>query len=327
MKQFFSKTCLMGLLVLILVGSFQSVVWCADFERRDVTFKSQGLVCAGWYYIPKDVNPETKHPAIVMAHGFTGVKEMSLNKFAEKFAEAGFAVLVFDYRYLGASEGEPRGQIFYFDQQQDYRNAITWISLQKEVDLERIGIWGTSDSGGHVLHLGAFDRRVKAVVAQMPTINARYQNMGEEARERRAAFYARNRVEEYAKGIVNYYPVVAPTGQPACLPQKEAYNYFIEAAKEAPNWKNQVTIESLDIYKEFNPAAFIHLISPTPLLMIVASEDIVTSADGEIKAFERAGEPKKMVVIKGDHFSSYEGSSFSEASTTAVEWFGHYLKP
>ncbi|WP_378952874.1 alpha/beta hydrolase [Pelosinus sp. sgz500959] len=314
-------------LAFILVISLQSVVWGADFERRDVRFKSQGLECAAWYYVPTEVNPEVKHPAIVMAHGFTGVKEMSLDKFADSFAKAGFAVLVFDYRYLGASEGEPRGQVFYFDQQQDYRNAITWLSLQYEVDAERIGIWGTSDSGGHVLHLGAFDRRVKAVVAQVPTINARYQNLSKSDQERRAVFYARNRVEEYKKGIVNYYPVVAPVGQPACLTQKAAYEYFTEAAKKAPNWKNQITMESLDIYKEFAPATFIHLISPTPLLMIVASEDVLTSTEGAIKAFERAGEPKKLVIFQGGHFDPYEGPQFAEVSAAATEWFEQYLKP
>lgn len=316
-----------SIVLLILVISCQNVGLAAEFERHDITFKSQGLQCAGWYYVPKDTNSEEKHPAIVMAHGFTAVKEMSLNKFAEKFAEAGFVVLVFDYRYLGASEGEPRGQVFYFEQQQDYRNAITWVSLQKEVDSERIGIWGTSDSGGHVLHLGAFDRRVKAVVAQVPTINARYQSLSTEAQARRAAFYARNRVEEYKKGIVNYYPVIAPAGQPACFTQKEAYDYFTEAAKEAPNWKNQITMESLDIYKEFAPATFINLISPTPLLMIVASKDVLTSSEGEIKAFERAGEPKKLVVFQGGHFDPYDGTGFTEASTAAVEWFEQYLKP
>ena len=328
MKKFLTtKAGWIGMMLLIFVISFQCVGWAAEFERRDVTFKSQGLNCAGWYYVPQDATPGEKHPAIVMAHGFTGVKEMSLGKFAEEFARAGFVVLVFDYRYLGASEGEPRGQVFYFDQQQDYRNAITWVSLQKEVDSERIGIWGTSDSGGHVLHLGAFDRRVKAVVAQIPTVNARYQSLNAEIQARRAVFYARNRVEEYKKGTVNYFPVIGPVGQPVCLPQKEAYEYFTKAAKEAPTWKNQVTLESLDIYREFAPATFIHRIAPTPLLMVVASNDVVTSSENEIKAFERAGEPKKLVVFEGGHFDVFDDPAFTEASTAAVEWFKQYLKP
>lgn len=326
MYQTFARICLVCFLPFILILSFQSKAWSAGFERRDVTFMSQGLECAGWYYIPKNENKD-KHPAIVMAHGFTAVKEMGLDKFAEKFAEAGFVVLVFDYRYLGASQGEPRGQVFYFDQQQDYRNAITWVSLQKEVEPDHIGVWGTSDSGGHVLHLGAFDRRIKAVVAQVPTINANYQNLSAEAQARRSAFYARNRMEEYKKGTVNYYPVVALEGQPACLTQKEAYEFFTEAAKQAPNWRNQITMESLDIYKEFAPATFIHLISPTPLLMIIGSEDILTHTKNEIEAFDRAGEPKKLVILQGGHFDFYRDPGFSEASTEAVKWFEQYLAP
>ncbi len=110
-------------------------------------------------------------PAIVMAHGFSAVKEMfNLPGYAERFEEAGFT-LVFDFRFLGASDGNPRGQIISHEQQEDYRNAITWVSQQPEVDADRIGIWGTSYAGGHVLHLAGFDRRIKVVVVQVPTIH------------------------------------------------------------------------------------------------------------------------------------------------------------
>src|SRR5579883_1809426 len=108
--------------------------------RRDVTFLSQGLRCAGWLYLPDDLSSQDRRPAIVMAHGFTGVKEMDMPRFAERFVAAGFVTLVFDYRYFGASEGEPRCQLFPQAQIEDYRNAITWLSLQPEVDPERIGI-------------------------------------------------------------------------------------------------------------------------------------------------------------------------------------------
>jgi len=331
MKKFLTpKAGWIGMMLLIFIISFQCVGWTAEFERRDVTFKSQGLNCAGWYYVPQDVTPGEKHPAIVMAPGWSMVKEMGLDKYAEKFAEAGFAVLVFDYRYFGASEGEPRGQIFYFEQQQDYRNAITWISLQKEVDSTRIGIWGTSYSGGHVLHVGAFDKRVKAVVAQVPTTNfweTKYQNRNPKELAGLFGWWARNRIGEYTKGKVNYLPAVAPEGQRSTMPQKGAYEWFIESAKNAPNWENRVTIESLEINIENAPTSYIHLISPTPLLMITASNDILCSPEAQKRAFERAGEPKKLTVIQGGHFDAYQDSGFVEASTVAVEWFKQYLKP
>lgn len=331
MKQLLSKIGLGGVVLMLIITLFQHGAWSADFERRDATFKSQGLKCAGWYYVPKDLKPDEKRPAIVMAHGYSAVKEMYLDKFAEKFSEAGFVVLVFDYRYFGESEGEPRGQLFYYEQHQDYRNAITWVSLQKEVDPQRIGIWGTSLSGGHVLHLGAFDKRVKAVVAQVPGTNTWetfFQDMKPEALAGRSAWLAQNRMEEYTKGTVNYFPVVAPEGQPCVLPQKESYDWFTETAKlRAPNWKNQVTVESLEINTEYAPTVYIHLISPTPLLMIIASNDTVVPTELQKEASERAREPKKLIVVKGGHFDAYQGPGFVEFSTAAVEWFKQYLKP
>ena len=103
-----------------------------------------------------------------MAHGMGTTKEVGQPQFAERFADAGFAVLIFDFRNLGEGEGTPRRQIFAEDQQEDYRNAVTWPQLQSQIDPERIGVWGFSFSGGHVLQVAAFDRRIKCVVAQVP---------------------------------------------------------------------------------------------------------------------------------------------------------------
>ncbi len=183
--------------------------------RDDVTFLSQGLRCAAWLYLPDDLKSGEKRPAIVMAHGFSAVKEMYLDAFAERFVAAGFVTLVFDYRYQGASEGEPRGQIFPAEQHEDYRNAITWVSLRPEVDSSRIGVWGSSYSGAHVLHLAAFDRRIKAAVAQVPLING-WQNAQRLMRPDIFAQFVetltQDRVQRYTNGAVNYVSVVAPEG-------------------------------------------------------------------------------------------------------------------
>lgn len=139
--------------------------------QRKTSFESKGKKCSVTFYTPVQVAEGERCPAIVMAHGIGLTKEMGLPQFAEKFAQAGFVVSLFDYRYLGASEGEPRCQVLPTEQHEDYRNAITWTQLQSEVDPSRIGLWGFSYSGGHVLHLAAFDPRVKAIVAQMPVVS------------------------------------------------------------------------------------------------------------------------------------------------------------
>jgi len=136
-------------------------------KRKDIEFKTEdGIKLRGWHYLPE--KRAGKVPIIVMAHGFSAVKEMYLDRFADAFAAAGLGALVFDNRNFGASDGEPRQEIDPWQQVSDYRDAITFAETLPETDLARIGIWGSSYSGGHVMVVGAIDRRVKCVVAQVP---------------------------------------------------------------------------------------------------------------------------------------------------------------
>src|SRR5215467_7469215 len=137
--------------------------------RRDVEFNAEGVTLRGWFYAAGTGG--SPGPAVVMAHGFSAVKEMYLDAFAEVFAAAGLNALVYDNRNFGASDGEPRQEIDPWAQVRDYRHAITYASTLPEVDGNRIGIWGSSYSGAHVLVVGAIDRRVKAVVSQVPLIS------------------------------------------------------------------------------------------------------------------------------------------------------------
>src|SRR6202171_853679 len=142
--------------------------------RQDIAFNAEGTTLRGWLYTPESGNGP--FPTIVMAHGFSAVKEMYLDKFAEAFAQVGLAALVFDNRNFGASDGEPRQEIDPWMQVRDYRHVITWTRMQREVDPQRIGVWGSSYSGGHALVVGAIDRRVKCVVSQVPLISG-YRNV------------------------------------------------------------------------------------------------------------------------------------------------------
>jgi uncharacterized protein len=313
-----------------LIGIFFLVFssWAADtFDRRDVKLRSQGLNLAAWLYVPK--GGAEKRPAIVMANGYSLPKEGYLDLFAEPLAVAGFVVLVFDYRFLGASEGEPRQQVFPQSQIEDYRNAITWLSAQKEVDAKRLGIWGISYSGGHVLHLGAYDKRVKAVASLLPLIDGLQgywvrsvrQDLLPELRAKLAA----DRAERYATGKINYLPVTAPEGQPAVIPGKAANDWFAGVPKVAPNWKNQVTLESIEIGMEYQPGAAIHLISPTPLLMVVATNDTTAPTDFALAAYNRALEPKTLILSKGNHWAGDNEQEDAKLIVPVVDWFKQQL--
>jgi alpha/beta superfamily hydrolase len=119
-----------------------------SFSRSDVSFESAGARCAAWLYRPVGPPP---FACVVMGHGFGGTREVRLDAYAERFAAAGFAVLVFDYRHFGASEGEPRQLLDVAKQLGDWRAAIAWARAQTEIDAARVAIWGTSFGGGHVI--------------------------------------------------------------------------------------------------------------------------------------------------------------------------------
>ncbi|MEO8396966.1 MAG: CocE/NonD family hydrolase, partial [Chloroflexota bacterium] len=100
--------------------------------RREIEFPSEGVQCRGWLYVPDQQLPDKKAPAIVMANAISAVKEITLPGYAERFAAAGFIVLVFDYRHYGASDGTPRNHLVPHEQQQDIRNGISWLRAQPE---------------------------------------------------------------------------------------------------------------------------------------------------------------------------------------------------
>lgn len=295
-------------------------------KRESVTFNSEGKFCAAWLYVPDNLNQPA--PAIVMAHGFSLVKEAYLDRYADMFCKNGFVVLVFDYRNFGESESDKPQHLEPYEQIKDYRNAITWVSALPEVNAEQIGIWGTSYSGGHVLHIAAVDKRVKAVVAQVPTINGRKGAARKMGTEQLANFVHQlesYRASRYFTGEQQMMPVVS-LDEPSAQPHPDAFEWFMKASKIAPNWKNEITFESMEHYLEYNPASFVEFISPTPLLMIAAMEDGITPPDLIIEAYEDwANEPKKLLQLPGGHFDVYDGFTFDQASEGALQWFLQHL--
>ncbi|MGP8473727.1 alpha/beta hydrolase [Burkholderia sp. PR2] len=299
--------------------------------RKDINFlTSDGLQLAGWFYSPPD-HFARPFPAIVMAHGFTAVKEQYLDRYAEVFAAAGFGVLVYDNRNFGDSEGAPRGEVDPLLQVRDYRDAITFVRSLDGVDANRIGVWGSSYSGGHVLQVGAFDRRVKCVVTQVPDISGSFDlRLAVRPDLLTSLFdaFEDDRRRRYDGEVPVYLEVVNQDPKSDCaLPGQDSYDFFVDSQREfAPNWRNEVTLKSIEMLNEYEPGATIHRISPTPLLMIVAKRDTLTVTDLALDAYERASHPKKLVLLEGGHFDPYI-RHFGESSTAAVDWFSRHLQP
>lgn len=294
--------------------------------RQDVEFDAEGTTLRGWFYVPKP--EDAPHPTIVMSHGYSAVKEMYLDEFARVFCDAGFCVLVYDNRNLGASDGQPRGEIDPWAQIRDYRHAITYALTRMEVDPNRIGIWGSSYSGGHVLVVGAIDRRVSCVVSQVPVIsghvNARRLVRADLLAGMQEMFDG-DRIARFRGEAPAMLPVVAPQGEPCALPTMGCEEWFTQtAAARASSWVNECTLRSVEMFFEYEPGAYLPWISPTPLLMVVATGDDLVVSDITIDAYEQAREPKRLELLPGGHFDAYV-AGFDRSSAAARDWFTQHL--
>lgn len=296
--------------------------------RSDVSFVSGGSRCRGWFYQAPG-SGKAAAPVIVMSHGVTAVKEQHLAPYAERFQREGWNVLVFDYRFLGSSEGEPRGQVIPHLQHEDIRAALSFVSAQPGVDPSHIALWGSSFSGGHALFVGALDPRVKVVAVQVPALNIPHALIALISRpvfNGLLQMMADDQAVRNAGGKGATLPVVNEPGQPAFLAAADAYQWFTEAAKIAPTWRNEISLESIARAAEYVPDAFIELIAPKPLLMQVATNDSLIPVNLARQAFHRAGEPKRLEVFGCGHFDPYANEPWhGQFVEGQVRWFKEHL--
>ncbi|RFU21191.1 alpha/beta hydrolase [Geodermatophilus marinus] len=298
--------------------------------REDIEFATEdGVTLRGWHYPAEGVDGPA--PLVVMAHGFSAVKEMHLDDFAARFAAGGLGVLVYDNRNLGASDGTPRGEIDPWQQVRDYRDAITWAQGQPWCDAGRIGIWGSSYSGGHVLVVAAIDRRVRCVVSQVPLVsglaNARRLIRADVFAELRQMFDA-DRVARYAGGDPAMIQVAweKEPDEPCALPTADTHDFFLGPILDrAPSWRNEVTLRSVEMFVEYEPGAYIADIAPTPLMVVVAAQDHLTVADLTLEYFERARHPKELLVLPVGHFEAYVDGAFERSAPAQLAWFRQHL--
>ncbi len=289
-------------------------------DREDVEFTSRGAVLRGWLYRAEGGSVA---PGVVMAHGMTAVREMFLDRFAEAFARAGFTTLVYDHFGFGASEGEPRQCPAPSIQLEGYRDAIAWLGAHPAVDAERIGIWGSSFSGGEVMVLAAEGLPLRAAVAQVPLF-------GDHAPDLPAPTLAAigQAIEDGGDATI---PAVTdrPDGL-GLMFEDGAHEWFTRvAAERAPSWRNELVIRG--ILEPFRPID--HLIDATvPLLLVVAPDDTLTPPGSGIawvaaRAMDTDAEtdvPIEVVEIPGGHFDAYE-AGFEASAGAAIDWYRRHL--
>lgn len=290
--------------------------------RTDITFESHGSRCAAWLYQPTSAEP---HPCVIMAHGFTMVREQRLDAHAERFAEAGLAVLLFDYRHFGASQGEPRQLLSIRRQLQDWEAAIIAARGLPGIDATRIALVGGSFSGGHVQALAARDPTIAAVVALVPWCDGlrNLPALGLGAILRLSIAGLRD-VSGRLVGQTPYYiPAAGPPGSVAAMTTPDAVAGLAKMTPAGSSWRNEVAARIALTVGLYRPGASAHRIS-CPILYIAAEQDQIAPARFVNDTARRAphAEVKRYA---GAHFDVFVPPLWEEVVTAQVEFLDRHL--
>lgn len=305
--------------------------------RREVEFRSdnpQEMIRADLFTPDEGEGP---WPVVIMGGGWCYVKELIMPEYAEYFTDKGVAALIFDYRHFGASDGEPRQHLDPWKQIADYRSAVDAVSyldeFHEELDPERIGVWGISYSGGHVLAVGALDWRVKCVVSQIPVIEGLYNSRrahGSVGFRELTALVHEDRRNRYLTGEHGTIPHSGdPKKEVATWPHPETKPVFMKIKEEsAPRHEHYSTIQAVEFVWAYDVTPYLPMILDTPTLMIVAEGDDLTMWEREVPLFSKIATTKKKLFVQqaSTHMSMYSNMSHLEiAAREAANWYHQWL--
>jgi cephalosporin-C deacetylase-like acetyl esterase len=300
-------------------------------EKLPVEFLSEGTVVRADLYLPNGAGP---HPAVVMGGGWCYVKELIQPEYARHFTEAGFACLVFDYRHLGESDGEPRQHIDPWKQIEDYRNAISYLESRADIDEGRIAAWGISYSGGHVFTLAALDSRVKVICSVVPMVNG-YEtvrrNMSNVRFNEFMALLREDRARRFKTGEHGRILHSAhPHDEISTWPSPETWPVFKKLKETtAPNHEHWSTVASAEWVLTYDIAPFLPRLVSTRALMVVASFDDIVASDLQVAYFNQVPTPTKRLVQLGNgasHMSIYDNlDHLALAAQACSAWLVEHL--
>jgi pimeloyl-ACP methyl ester carboxylesterase len=285
-------------------------------DRSDVAFRSGDADCAAWLY-----RPEGATACIVMGHGLSAVRDQRLPAYAERFAAAGFAVLLFDYRHFGASGGEPRQLLDIGRQLADWRAAVGYARTVAG----RVALFGSSFSGGHVLQIAAEERDIAAVVSQCPMTDGLLAVLKipplQSLKLSRAAI--QDQLGALAGRRPKLIPAAARPGELALMSSEDALPGMTSLAGPGSAWRNAASARvglRIPLYRPGRHAAKI----ACPLLVCICDEDSLVSTRAAAKVARRAprGEARHDPI---GHFDIYTGEWFERAVAEQTQFLTSHL--
>ncbi|NOR17564.1 alpha/beta fold hydrolase [candidate division WOR-3 bacterium] len=293
-------------------------------SRKDVSFKVKGTSISAWLYVPVDLS--TPVPCIIMGHGFGGTKDMIMESYALRYQGAGFAVLAFDYRHFGESEGEPRQLVLISYQLEDYTAAIAYARGLDEIDSARIALWGTSASGGYGIVIAAKDKNIACVVAQCPGLDHR---ASEQMFRKKLGighilrlFVHGQRDMGRSRLVLSPHkiPIVGKPGTMAFFPISDAYEGYRKLASK--HFINEVCARVILRSHGYRPDKHIRNVR-CPVLIQICDHDSLAPISAETeKELSKYAEIKHYPI---GHFDIYTGENFERSVSDQIEFFKKHL--
>ena len=263
-----------------------------------------------------------KRPAIILCHGFCGIREILLPQFAEVFTQAGFVTITFDYCGFGDSDGE-RGRLIPEMQIDDIVTVINWAKEQPFIDKERVGLWGTSLGGGHVFGAAVKGGGVKCIVSQLAFAdgekNITHHMSSEEKKEFISTLEKLDAVKK-ASGREKFVSITR------VLNDNESKKFFEENRTQYPDMDIKIPFLTVKEMLDYKPVQYAAQVT-CPSLIVVAEKDTVNPKEQGIELYNSVMHEDKQLyfVNNARHYDTYSGEYFDEISAVETEWFKYYL--
>jgi dienelactone hydrolase len=294
-------------------------------SKKEVSFEVKGTSISAWLYLPENLSGSV--PCIVMGHGFGGTQDM-LENYATRFQKAGFAVLTFDYRHFGASDGEPRQLIWIPYQLEDWLAAIEYARGLEEIDSTKIALWGTSMSGGHVIVTAAKDKKITCVVAQCPGLDGHasgelfFKRVGLGYTLRMMMHGQRDMVRSWLGLSPHKIPIVGKPGTISFLSTPDAYDAFEKLVPK--NFINEVCARIIlrgDTYRPVKHAKHVRC----PVLLQICEHDDLIPKSAAVETEKQLGKYAEAIYYPIGHFDIYTGDHFKKAVGDQLDFFKKHL--
>lgn len=294
-----------------------------DVTRHDIAFDSDGDTCAAWLFLPDGVE---RPPVVILGHGLGATREMRLDAFAERFAQAGIAAIAFTYRHFGDSTGQPRQLLSIKRQLADWDAAIAHAKTRGDVDGSRIAVWGSSFGGGHAIIVASRHPELRAAVSQCPFADglASARALGPIGTMRLLPTVGADVWSAIRGKEPRLLTLAGAPGDKALMTAPDALPGYQALVPEGTTFVNEVAARVAPTITWHRPGKAARKVK-VPILFCVCDHDSVTPAE-ETLAYARTAPKGEIRSYDAGHFDIYLGQPFEEIVVDQTEFLTRHLE-